>query len=79
MKKIIKVFLLYIILFFFTGCFAVMEIDKETPEKISAGTSEKTPKVKRHSCLLLTSENLLNTKRRMNCKWRFIICRLPAL
>lgn len=43
MKKIIKVFLLYIILFFFTGCFAVMEFKKETPEKISAGTSEKNP------------------------------------
>jgi tetratricopeptide (TPR) repeat protein len=35
--------LLYIILFFFTGCFAVMEFKKETPEKISAGTTEKNP------------------------------------
>lgn len=43
MKKIINVFLLYIILFFFTGCFAVMEFKEETPEKISAGTSEKNP------------------------------------
>ena len=43
MKNILNVFLLYIILFFFTGCFAVMEFKKETPEKISAGTSEKNP------------------------------------
>ncbi len=43
MKKIINVFLLYIIMFFFTGCFAVMEFKKETPEKISAGTSKKNP------------------------------------
>ena len=44
MKKIISFFLLYIILFFFTGCFAVMEFKKETPEKISAGKSEEKPK-----------------------------------
>jgi len=43
MKKIINVFLLYITLFFFTGCFAVMEFKTETPEKIAAGTSEKNP------------------------------------
>ena len=43
MKIIINVFLLYIILFYFTGCFAVMEFKKETPEKISHVTSEKKP------------------------------------
>lgn len=43
MKKIINVFLLYITLFFFTGCFAVMEFKTETSEKIAAGTSEKNP------------------------------------
>ena len=43
MKKIINVFLLNITLFFFTGCFAVMEFKTETPEKIAAGTSEKNP------------------------------------
>jgi len=43
MKKIINVFLLYIILFFFTGCIAVMEFKKEIPDKISARMSEKNP------------------------------------
>lgn len=43
MKKIISVFLLYILMFFFTGCFAMTELKKETPDEISTGKSEKKP------------------------------------
>ena len=44
MKKLINIFLLFIILFFFTGCITVLEFQRKPPYKISDRTSKKSPK-----------------------------------
>ena len=43
MKKSLNVFLLVIILFFFTGCASMLEIIEEIPARFADKTSAKAP------------------------------------